>query len=317
MKNDLRTASEAEKELPLTTQLIPSGVPILRVVVLALLFMFFMMGFSFYQGKQTQKVLNNYFAMDRTSTLLTRVKKSALELRRIEKNFIQRNDSKYIDLYEAEASRAIGVVSDLILESPDEGYTVALQEIFKCLERLKNQFLHAAETLHSIGLSHQTGLQAKMRENAHKIEKLTQDNPVLLSQILMLRRYEKDFLMRKNEKYLERFNIILEKTKSYIKANSTPQSEQFVNHLDNYVIDFKEIAKATLKSQVDISQLRDIYQAFTIVLDQLSGVVDIDKDLQEASIITELELMKINLLLAWLMIITILSIFGYIQTRKI
>ena len=98
----------------------------------------------------------------------------------------------------------ITLLQDLLEDSD-----VAANEVSNLQNKLgiyNTKFNQIALQLKDIGLSEKEGLRGKLRDAVHHAEKDVRkiNNSELLSDILMLRRNEKDFIIRHQEKYLQK-----------------------------------------------------------------------------------------------------------------
>lgn len=64
------------------------------------------------------------------------------------------------------------------------------------------------------------GLVGSWRKDIHLVEESLKNNPILYPIILNMRRYEKDLLLRFDDRFLVKFNTLYEKAKSYNQINS-------------------------------------------------------------------------------------------------
>jgi methyl-accepting chemotaxis protein len=84
------------------------------------------------------------------------------------------------------------------------------------LVEYQSQFNEVVSLQKKIGLDPKSGLYGELRKAVHNVEKLIgNDNYQLLSEMLQLRRNEKDFMLRLNDKYVDK----LEKNASTMLLN--------------------------------------------------------------------------------------------------
>ena len=132
-----------------------------------------------------------------------------LLLRRNEKDFIAREDLKYRDEYEKHFTALKQKVSTLKEHLADANLDVEQADTLQNqLGRYRSSFLALVAIQQTIGLSPTDGLYGKLRDAVHKAEKEidTLGDSVLLADMLMLRRHEKDFMLRSKVKYINEFN---------------------------------------------------------------------------------------------------------------
>ena len=149
------------------------------------------------------KELNQALILVQTSEI------EVLTLRRNEKDFLARLDIKYLQKFEQNFVKLIAHINKIQskLESigldNDESHIKLIQQ----LGEYKEDFIQIVDTHQQIGLNHEKGLRGRLRSSVHKAEKhLTQSNSLqLISDMLILRRNEKDFMLRKDNKYIDKF----------------------------------------------------------------------------------------------------------------
>lgn len=89
------------------------------------------------------------------------------------------------------------------------------------------------------------GSEGKMRDYIHSIEELSKKYPLDLSKILMIRRHEKDFFLRKEDKYIDRLKkaIVDLQDDLRIKIQSKETRNQVYKLLEDYKNLFLQIVK--------------------------------------------------------------------------
>jgi methyl-accepting chemotaxis protein len=132
-----------------------------------------------------------------------------LELRKHEKDFLMRNDLKY----EAEFARTMGEIAKslnrLSADLQEQGMDIGNVNSFReALNTYSEAFKGTVAAMKSVGLDPNSGLQGRLRKAVHEAQAAleTGKNNLLLKDLLMLRRDEKDFLLRLDMKYVESFN---------------------------------------------------------------------------------------------------------------
>ncbi|HYG38223.1 MAG TPA: GAF domain-containing protein [Cytophagales bacterium] len=104
------------------------------------------------------------------------------------------------------------------------------------------------------------GLEGKMRVVVHKLEN-EYSSIIPKADILMLRRHEKDFFLRKDEKYIEKLHFTVDKILKNTNNQKETKSilESYANHFDRIVNVEKQIGldnsmglKASIKKSFDI-----------------------------------------------------------------
>ena len=136
--------------------------------------------------------------------LAQRVESGALELRRSEKDFIIRQDMKYAEKYRTAAVDVLATVRDIAGMPAASEVKSELDRLSSGLAEHQAQFEAVVRLYQERGLDEDSGLQASLRSAVHAVEgELAEANldPLTLK-MLMMRRHEKDFMLRGDHKYI-------------------------------------------------------------------------------------------------------------------
>ena len=129
-----------------------------------------------------------------------------LEGRRAEKDFLLRNDLKKADS-QAQISKAVGAdISALRGKIAAIGKPDLIRQIdgmSASLQKYQAHFLAIREQKQQLGLDEKSGLEGRLRASVHDVESRVSQlqNSDLLVSMLMMRRHEKDFMLRRDPKY--------------------------------------------------------------------------------------------------------------------
>ena len=140
---------------------------------------------------------------------ITRIEADMLYLRRNEKDFLVRNDMKYKEKFEKnyqKLNKNLEKLKQGLLEIGfDEQAANSLDSSFKDYLTAFNNLVAVQQ---KIGLNPKDGLYGRLRTAVHNAEtKINQANQQRLrADMLQLRRNEKDFMLRLDEKYVGKFN---------------------------------------------------------------------------------------------------------------
>lgn len=209
------------------------------------------------------RALQNQAEFTQLSGLVRKVENGALQMRRSEKDFLLRRDVKYIKKYDAAAEsveQALAKLTGLAVS----GSVAENIERLKAGTALHKEQFHKVSKLHeTIGLNEKTGLQGQLRKAVHGAEeklKTAKLDPLTIK-MLMMRRHEKDFMLRGKEKYIgridkrrEEFDALLAET-----ALSKKDKTELGALMDTYQSGFKAYAKAALILKPETKQLSKIF----------------------------------------------------------
>lgn len=123
---------------------------------------------------------------------------SSLLVRRREKDFFLRLDEKYIGSYNNDMDATIEILEQILAVSSDNAINSAATELETAFEEHKQQFNLVATNWKEVGLNTESGLYAEMQVAVHGIEDELPKYGIeaLTIKMLMMRRHEKDFMMR-------------------------------------------------------------------------------------------------------------------------
>ncbi len=171
-----------------------------------------------------------------------------LLLRRHEKDFLARDDEKYVKKFETTHTEFIARLDklDILLANynvPNERSA----ELHSVMEQYTQHFHQLAALKKEIGLSHEKGLRGTLRKAVQAAEANIKEAQYyeLLADILQLRRNEKDFLIRKDLKYRDKFEKnfakLITDTNKLLLDDTFKQETQ--KRLDTYRTDFLNLIK--------------------------------------------------------------------------
>ena len=188
------------------------------------------------------------------SDLNKKLSMEMLEARRAEKDFQLRRDEAYSKSH-AELSAAIDRdFQQLETFVRSSGINDISEEIDVAHNGFKNylrEFGTLAQAEIKLGLNETLGLSGSLRAAVHDIEaKLKEsDNPRLTSWMLMMRRHEKDFMLRRDQKYVgELKKAAVEFSKLLAGADMPPALKaDIVQKLEKYQTDFSAWAEGALE----------------------------------------------------------------------
>jgi methyl-accepting chemotaxis protein len=131
-----------------------------------------------------------------------------LEVRRAEKDFQLRRDEAYAKRQAELSSVILGELDQLRKLTHASGFSALAEKVDLVAKGFGNyakEFTALKQAEVNLGLNETLGLSGELRNAVHGIETdLKQaDNPKLTSGMLMLRRHEKDFMLRRDSKYVD------------------------------------------------------------------------------------------------------------------
>lgn len=169
------------------------------------------------------------------------IEADVLMLRRNEKDFLARYDLKYQAEYMKNFQKLILSVDKASKELKKYNLNGDRVQVLKdILNKYSKNFDEIVSTQQKIGLNPKDGLYGSLRDSVHNLESLLKKdlNYKLQTDMLMLRRAEKDFMLRSDLKYLEKFNKSLALFLEHAKEEKLSNYNQVIALLSSYTKDF-------------------------------------------------------------------------------
>ncbi|MGE4442797.1 MAG: methyl-accepting chemotaxis protein [Desulfomicrobium sp.] len=196
-----------------------------------------------------------------------------LTARRSEKDFLARKDLKYPDM----VRNAVEKIQDR-LEILEENPTLRdkVMTTKDLIKQYQEAFFIVVENMKQQGLSENDGYTGELRESVHAVEEMigAQNDDSLLAQMLMLRRREKDFMLRGDVKYLESFQKDMHTMLSEISRSENfeeAQKSKMVELLDGYAKSFAKYVEANEEVMKNQDRFREIVQATEPMIEEMAA----------------------------------------------
>tara|TARA_R110000764_G_scaffold39423_1_gene88039 strand:+ start:242 stop:2104 length:1863 start_codon:yes stop_codon:yes gene_type:complete len=167
----------------------------------------------------------NLEKLNSAKNLVVHQQVNMLTLRRHEKDFLARLDLSYEQKFNETMNSLFK--DQARLKNVMDAYSIdtnTLLELTQDFKEYQADFISVVTASKKLGLTPEKGLQGELRSAVHNIESelsaLNQD--ALLVSMLQLRRYEKDFMLRNDPKYIASFNKTLDQLESALSKASLP-----------------------------------------------------------------------------------------------
>ncbi|MGO2275612.1 methyl-accepting chemotaxis protein [Pseudoalteromonas nigrifaciens] len=180
-----------------------------------------------------------------------------LQLSAHEKTFLFYKQPQALSLFEQEYAQLNKQIIQLQSQMQDsEIDTQQITFYMRLIKSFYSDFNEVVRLQKRIGLHQDDGLYGQLRSAVHEVESLLnqQDEYQLLTLMLQLRRAEKDFMLRLDEKYLASFQDHVDTLQQKITSSSLSQNikSNLKNLLSNYQSAFQTLVKAQLELGVDL-----------------------------------------------------------------
>ncbi len=223
------------------------------------------------------RAISNYRSLGQIRVLVSDIQSNMLTLRRNEKDFVIRKDlqyrQKFVDNHNMIQANVQALRSGLQENAIEDTKTNQLAEI---LDTYKNRFLAMVELQKEIGFNHQDGLYGRLRDAIHQVEDIlvAQRQGQLSKDMLMLRRREKDFMLRNDIEYIKKFDedmAVMQSDLSRAYLNQRVKKE-ISTALAAYEKDFKALVSAT--QQMGFSSKEGLHGEIRKGIHQSEGILN-------------------------------------------
>ncbi len=275
------------------------------LLITSVIMMSAMLGINYYDRQ-------NIIYIKEQASIVDAMAVVAYKLHREERDFFLKLDmthaEKHAQFY-ADFERLIASIDPNIL-GDSRAFTQAMQAY-------RDSFKLAVAHQQNIGLTPTTGLYGRLRESVHAIESdLKQYNLVdLTAQMLMLRRHEKDFMLRRDDSYVKKFKMDSASFKTALEKAPLPTEK--IAHLSQlaqaYQADFLALVDAETRIGIkDHPGLRETMRDKGVELEEALTRFYSSANANEASATLRAELIVLVLFIFAISVIIVLLL----QTRR-
>ena len=162
-----------------------------------------------------------------------------LKMQRDEREFLSEQDLKYKARFDQSIRHTQATLQELHRISEHYAFDVPeLDRMEQMFAEYRKDFQRIVQAQTVIGLDHNSGLTGELRASVHNLENALNgstgaaDYEHLLVDVLQLRRTEKDFMLRADLKYVERFREQIEVLKADLIEHNFPPA--LLTYAENY-----------------------------------------------------------------------------------
>jgi methyl-accepting chemotaxis protein len=188
------------------------------------------------------RLLNGEVAISEKAASIDRY---MLQCRRNEKDFLLRLDPKYAEEHAKNVQKLLATAEELKKTAKTAAYAdtvTAADQITANAKIYDDAFKKLVESWTIKGLDENSGLQGQFRQAVHQLEAETDKMGGALAQVLMLRRHEKDYLLRGDDKYVKQTLDQVETLRRTLGgAKKGGNSSVALGHLDTYKKGFESL----------------------------------------------------------------------------
>jgi methyl-accepting chemotaxis protein len=243
------------------------------------------------------------------SELSDKIEIELLEGRRAEKDFLLRNDAKKAER-QIEIGKSVAADIDSLLAKvvavgkPDLARQIGAMN--SSLKQYQAHFTLVVEQKLKLGLDENAGLEGRLRLSVHDIESKVaalRMQPLLID-MLMMRRHEKDFMLRRDGKYGDAMKNSASEFAAEIDGADISEAAktELKEKLADYQHDFFAWMESALTLATELKATSDSFSAIEPVIEAISKAIDDTRSSAERASTTVRENVQ------WQMEIAILSI---------
>lgn len=205
------------------------------------------------------------------------IKASVLELRRDEKDFSARKMMKYAEKFNKQMVEVQQQITFLTEDFAAVGLSMPeLASTGNILADYQSQFNKVVVLQNKIGLDAKSGLYGDLRTAVHNVETLIgKNNYRLRSEMLQLRRNEKDFMLRLDDKYVDKIQANTKKLLLSVQAsNISSAKKQEVSKLI-------KVYQSAFLNLVDTQQILGYNEKMGVMNDMRNVVHQVNNELEK------------------------------------
>ena len=169
----------------------------------------------------------------------------SLQLRRNEKDFILRKDMKYLEKFSKNNLLLVKQLKDIELQNKSINADIHIIRLANSFAKYNETFTQLTQLMAIKGLDKNSGKYAQLRSATHQLEQAFTAQGDLASHVLLLtmRRHEKDYMLRSDEKYLEKLTLTIQQLTARFTDNSniTALISNYQNAINTYAQINREI----------------------------------------------------------------------------
>lgn len=270
-------------------------------------------------GIFTTTSLNRFERLSQLKENVEKVSYNTLKLRRAEKNYLL-TDLTNIDYFKTGQSQFLQEFqetrkdTDSLIKVLKKDKTISsfglsddMSEIESLITSYGENFEALARTKAERGFK-DYGLIGKMRENVHYLEA---ELPSLWMQVkvLSLRRHEKDYLLRKDLRYREKLDLVVDEIKSVVR------DPVLLQNVENYQTSFHRITE--IDQKIGLTATEGLFGELNKVVGQVEPTVQTVKSSIENRIADAQKSTVLSIILVIVVVTIITSIIALIVIRTI
>ncbi|NRB39031.1 MAG: hypothetical protein HRU20_11285 [Pseudomonadales bacterium] len=207
---------------------------------------------------------------------LSGTKETMLVARRMEKDFLLEKNPAYINRHLAIVQHVRNYTAELdeLLGGNEQQVITEMDDMSLAYERA---FAQVAESMIMLGLDENSGLKGALQKSVYAMEEIlaVQNSDALTIKMLRMREYEKDFLLTKQDVYLNHMIQSQQEFEQLLTRSRLPASiqKEILAKIQVYRLAFKALVKAFKHQTVEINAMQNAIHQVELAVDNLSDAV--------------------------------------------
>jgi methyl-accepting chemotaxis protein len=258
------------------------------------------------------------------SSLVTKLSFSLVEGRRAEKDFFLLHDVKYANRHREFADMVEQDIEEIRKQASAANRSDLVREIELVQSGFKGyakSFAAVVDGKRRLGLGEDSGLEGALRASVHAIEtKLNEfDDPRLLATLLMMRRHEKDFMLRRSVKYGDDMKKRTVEFTTGLAASNIPPADKadILEKLSAYQKDFFGWMETAIATGRDQEATTNAYAAIEPLIEAMAKSVERTRIEAESASIRTAAATRSKMQIAILLVVVAVSAFAFLTGRTI
>ena len=222
-----------------------------------------LLGTALYSQRTVSTQISTLARFAKMETLAGLVRTEVQNMRRSQKDFLLTKDLQFVEEYNRNFKQSSGNLQNLAVMPEAAPSSANIDNLQTTVAQYKTQFDLVATHAEEMGLDEKSGLQGTLRAAVHNVEeKLKAANlDALTVKMLMMRRHEKDFMLRGAEKYVARIDKRREEFAQLLPDSGLSEKDQaeIGKLLDIYQTAFKQYVSKSLQIKQELASIDETY----------------------------------------------------------
>ncbi len=198
-----------------------------------------------------------------------------LRMHRAVADFLYTRDPVYVEAYSARVDDVQSALGDMGQHAVDPVVREALSDLAEGVSQHQTLFDRLAASVATLGHTQEDGLRGAMRGAVHAVEDKLKGAGAesLVADMLMLRRHEKDFLLRGDDSYVQKFDAVMTTFRLGLASAPLPDAEKaaIVPLMDAYGESFH---RYTVGAAAVVRETADLEALFAVIEPQFLALFE-------------------------------------------